>query len=273
MGHAGTLDPGATGVLLVLVGRTTRLAQFLLGEEKEYRGTMMLGVTTDTQDGEGRVVGRADATFLRRSDVEAALSHFVGTMEQVPPMVSAIKRNGTPLYVLARQGIVVDREPRTIVVRTFRLTRFEPPLAEFDVTCSSGTYVRTLVADVGATLGCGAHLSRLARVRVGRFGIEEAVSLGDVEAHGTNLGALGHSMLETLAPAPMLAATPEEARALSVGGAIRVASERLPGDASRLVRITSDGVGLLAVGETVREPAGGEQELLVRPIRVFTQGR
>jgi len=272
VGHAGTLDPSATGVLVVLVGRTTRLAHFLFGEEKEYRGSMLLGVRTDTDDREGRVVERADASFVRRADVEAVFARFVGTIQQIPPMVSAIKRNGTPLYVLARKGIVVDREPRKVVVKRLRLGRFEPPRAEFDIVCSSGTYVRTLAADVGAALGCGAHLASLARVRVGRFRIEDAVSLEEVEARRADLGALGCSMLEALAPAPVLLATPDETRALSLGTAIVVGPERLPEELPNLVRVTPDGVLLLAVAEVVREGVGDRcAPVLLQPIRVFAQ--
>ena len=233
---------------------------------------MLLGVRTDTDDGEGRVIERADVSSVRRADVEAVFATFVGAIEQVPPMVSAIKKNGTPLYVLARKGIVVDREPRSVMVERLRLGRFEPPLAEFDIVCSSGTYVRTLAADVGSALGCGAHLASLVRVRVGRFRIEDAVSLQEVESRRADLGTLGCSMLDVLAPAPVLVATPDETRALSLGTAISVGRERLPEELPNLVRVTPDGVTLLAVAEVVREDAGDRcGPVILQPIRVFAQ--
>jgi len=269
VGHTGTLDPAATGVLIVLVGKATRLAQFFVDLDKEYRGRMTLGVETDTQDAEGAVVARRDASGVTRRDVERALEGFVGGIEQVPPMVSALKRGGTPLYVLARRGEVVEREARAVRVDRFRMLSFEPPEVEFELACSRGTYVRTLAADVGGRLGCGAHLSALVRTRVGPFGVEQALSLEEVGAARVSLPGL--SMFEALPFMPDVRVSGREAEALSTGAAIELAVERL-GSAGRggelgdagvgtagagHVRLSLDGVELLGVGRVVGTGGAG----------------
>jgi len=196
VGHTGTLDPAATGVLIVLVGKATRLAQFFVDEEKEYRGSIVLGVTTDSQDSEGEVLERRDASGVQWADVERSFRGFVGTGEQVPPMVSALKRDGTPLYALARKGIVVEREPRTIHISRLDPLSMSSGEIEFEVVCSRGTYVRTLAADIGEALGCGAHLGRLTRTRIGSFGIGDALSLESVMQVRRRLDSIGLSMFE-----------------------------------------------------------------------------
>lgn len=271
VGHAGTLDPAATGVLVVLLGRATRLAHFLLAADKEYRGRLVLGAATDTQDSEGSVIAREDYSRVTRPDVEAALSSFEGAIEQVPPMASAVKHNGRPLYVLARKGIVVDRHPRRVTVGRFRLLEFDPPDVCFEVACSKGTYVRTLAADVGASLGCGAHLGELTRTRVGPFSITDACALEDVERSGRAVGQLGFSMFEALPDFPELHVSSTERATLSVGGSISVEQERTPGHRTGLLRLTSDGSDLLAIGRIAESVSGVDSSaLIVRPIRVFT---
>jgi tRNA pseudouridine55 synthase len=269
VGHAGTLDPAATGVLVVLLGRATRLAHFLLTVDKEYRGRLVLGAATDTQDSEGVVTVRADCSDVTRADVEAAFSSFEGTIEQVPPMASAVKRDGKPLYVLARQGVVVDRDPRSVTVRRFELLEFDPPNVRFEVACSKGTYVRTLAADVGTSLGCGAHLGELRRTRVGPFSIEDAHALEDIERSGRGIGELGCSMFGALPELPCLRVKGGEQETLSNGGPISVESCRIPDGVADLVRVTSDGVELLAIGKVDEPKARGASEIVVRPIRVF----
>ncbi len=266
VGHTGTLDPGATGVLVVLVGKATRLAHFFVDDVKEYRGHMILGVTTDTQDADGKVLETRDPGGVTRSAVERALAGFVGTIKQVPPMVSAIKHEGTPLYVLARKGIVIERQARTINIERLDLLGFEPPAVEFGVVCSSGTYVRTLAADVGEVLGCGAHLGQLNRTRVGPFDIGQALPLGQVERAGRDVESLGVSMLDALPDFPILRIDEDEEETISTGGSVEVDAERLPGPGEgEFVRITSDGVELAAVGR--RE--AGEGNVVVKPVRVF----
>jgi len=177
VGHTGTLDPMATGVLPVAVGEGTRVIPFLHEEFKSYRASIRFGVSTDTQDAEGEVTARGDASHLVLEQVEAAIAGLSGDIDQLPPMYSALKRDGTPLYKLARKGEVVERTPRRITVHRWQLERFEDQTLECVIDCSRGTYIRTLAHDLGALLGCGAHLAALRRLRSGPFVIEQAISL------------------------------------------------------------------------------------------------
>ncbi|MFL5798545.1 MAG: tRNA pseudouridine(55) synthase TruB [Actinomycetota bacterium] len=183
VGHAGTLDPMATGLLVVGVGRATRLLRYLSGLDKTYEGTGRLGEETDTLDAEGTVVQTAPVTATR-GDVERAMTALTGDLEQRPPAYSAVKVGGVTMHRAARRGEPVEAAPRGIRVDAFELTSFDGRDFGFRVRCSSGTYVRVLVADVGATLGCGAHLVALRRTRVGPFSLDEAVPL---DALGTPL--------------------------------------------------------------------------------------
>ena len=183
VGHAGTLDPGATGVLVVGVGRATRLLRFVEDSEKEYATEAVFGVTTTTLDAQGDVIARKDASRLSEGDVRDVLSRFVGDIDQVPPMVSAIKVGGEALYKKARRGEVVAREPRRVRVEELTLEGFEGgerARARFHVRCSKGTYIRSLVADIGEALGVGAHVSALHRTRVGAFGDGDAIPVSAV---------------------------------------------------------------------------------------------
>jgi tRNA pseudouridine55 synthase len=177
VGHLGILDPIATGVLPLVINNATKLARFLEGERKEYMGTMKLGEETDTYDAEGSMINRGDFTSLTGGDIVSALDGFTGRIKQVPPMYSAVKLGGTPLYKLARKGIVVDRPPKEVEIYSIEVVKVEPPYVELYVKCSRGTYLRTLCHDAGRTLGCGAHLASLKRTRSGPFSIEESVSL------------------------------------------------------------------------------------------------
>ncbi|MFN2489932.1 MAG: tRNA pseudouridine(55) synthase TruB [Actinomycetota bacterium] len=185
VGHAGTLDPDATGVLVLGVGRATRLLSYVSASDKSYRAAAIFGTTTTTQDASGEVVQRRDASGLARADVEAALGSFVGDIEQIPPMVSAVKVGGERLYRKARRGEVVERAARRVTIHGVELVDFragQEPVATLEVHCSAGTYVRTLVFDLGETLRCGAHLAALRRLEAGGFSEAEAVALGDVGA-------------------------------------------------------------------------------------------
>jgi tRNA pseudouridine55 synthase len=181
VGHAGTLDPLATGVLLVCLGRATRVAEYLAGSSKHYRARVRLGVTTDTQDADGQVLLERPVE-LARAAVEAALAAFRGKIEQVPPMYSAVKHQGRALYKLAREGMEVERRPRTVEVFDLALTEWAPPELELAVRVSAGTYVRTLAHDLGERLGCGAHLTALRREASGVFTLAEATPLAALEA-------------------------------------------------------------------------------------------
>jgi tRNA pseudouridine55 synthase len=181
VGHAGTLDPMATGVLLVCLGQATRVAEYLMAGRKYYRATIVLGTSTDTYDAEGEIVASDGRTDFSRAEIEAALAHFVGRIEQVPPMYSAIKRDGQPLYKLARQGKTVEREPRLVEIDEIRLLDWTSPSLIVEVICSPGTYMRSLADDLGQHLGGGAYLATLVRLGSGRFTLEEAVSLERLE--------------------------------------------------------------------------------------------
>lgn len=177
IGHAGTLDPMATGLLIILVGKATKLSQYLTSLDKTYSGTITLGVATNTQDADGEVAVTKPVPELSQAQVEEALRSFVGDQYQTPPMFSAVKINGQRLYKLARKGLEVEREPRFVRVSRYEITRFELPQIGFSLDCSKGTYVRTLASDLGDKLGCGAHLSSLRRDASDRFSVKDAVGL------------------------------------------------------------------------------------------------
>lgn len=182
IGHAGTLDPMATGLLIMLVGKATSASQFLISLDKEYTGTIRLGVSTNSQDAEGEVVETRPVPLLTEAQVNAAIATFLGDQYQTPPMFSAIKIDGVPLYKSARKGEEVEREPRFIRVMSWELTRFAPPELDFRLRCSKGTYVRTLAHDLGNKLGCGGHLSALRRTATHTFRVEQALTIDQFEA-------------------------------------------------------------------------------------------
>jgi tRNA pseudouridine55 synthase len=181
VGHAGTLDPMATGLLLVAIGEATRIVEFLMEGEKTYRATLKFGEATDTQDAEGRVVAISDRTHFTRAEIEKVFTTFLGSQEQIPPMFSALKKNGVALHRLARKGVEIERQPRRIYIRSLRILAVDLPFVSFEVVCSKGTYVRTLCHDIGMKFGSLAHLTALRRIRSGAFRIEEAVSLEALE--------------------------------------------------------------------------------------------
>ena len=270
IGHAGTLDPTATGVILALVGRATRIASFLMELEKEYRGDLVLGTTTDTQDAAGNVLTRSDASGVTREALEDAFERFSGEIEQVPPMVSALKRGGKPLYELARKGIEVEREPRAVTIHRLALLAYDPPRVEFDVVCSKGTYVRTLAADIGESLGCGAHLGELRRLRVGPFGVDRALPLAELEKLGRGANEAGLSMFEALEGLPAVELDERELDTISTGGAITLEPERLAGSVEPHVRLAR-GDELVAVGKRAGSSGDDDPRIVVRPVRVFTE--
>jgi tRNA pseudouridine55 synthase len=182
IGHCGTLDPMATGLLMLVIGRATKIQDLLMSEDKEYVGTLTLGAETSTQDAEGEVVREQEVGDYSDDEVKAAFEKFTGEFEQIPPMVSAIKKDGVPLYKLARKGQEVKRDPRPVYVTGYTINRIALPEVDFTVNCSKGFYVRTYAHDIGRILGCGAHLSALRRTRSGRFNLERAISIADLKA-------------------------------------------------------------------------------------------
>ena len=181
VGHCGTLDPLATGLLLLTLGRGTKIQDLLMSEDKEYAGTLTLGASTDTQDRAGKIIEERPVPPLDEETVRAAFDKFRGDFNQMPPMVSAIKQGGVPLYKLARQGKVVEREPRLVHVYRYTIKRIAPPEIDFSVNCSKGFYVRTYAHDIGDTLGCGAHLKNLRRTRSGRFPVDGAITVQELQ--------------------------------------------------------------------------------------------
>ena len=182
IGHAGTLDPMATGLLIILVGKATRVSQYLISLDKEYEGTVEFGKVTDTQDVDGEVMETRPVPPLTEVEIKAAIAGFLGDQYQMPPMYSAIKINGVPLYKSARKGEEIVREPRFIRVMNWELTRLALPQFDFKLRCTKGTYVRSLAHDLGQKLGCGAHLAALRRTATEKFNVADALTLEQIQA-------------------------------------------------------------------------------------------
>jgi len=182
VGHCGTLDPLATGLLILTLGRGTKIQDLLMSEDKEYAGTLKLGEVTDSQDADGRITASSPVPEFSKEQMDAAFAKFHGDFYQTPPMVSAIKKDGVPLYKLARQGKEVERAPRFVHVYAHEILGVRPPDVDFRVLCSKGFYVRTYAHEIGAELGCGAHLKSLRRTKSGRFSVEGAVTVAELKA-------------------------------------------------------------------------------------------
>ena len=180
VGHCGTLDPNATGLLIIVLGRGTKLSERLMGDDKVYEGTVKFGESTDSYDSDGELTGSLPLLPMTLEELNEAAAKFIGDQMQVPPMVSAIKKDGVPLYKLARQGIEVEREPRLIHIYNFRFTDYTEPLGQFRLACTKGTYVRSVAHDLGQNLGCGAHLTTLRRSASGKFDVADALPLAEV---------------------------------------------------------------------------------------------
>lgn len=246
VGHTGTLDPLATGVLVLCTGKATRIAQYLEAGEKEYDAVFQLGVTTDTLDAEGRILEKRTYTAPERALVVRALQSFTGEIMQRPPAYSAIKVGGVPSYKLARQGKAEPHKPRPVTIHAIELTAFEDPLVSISVRCSKGVYIRTLCADLGEVLGTGAHLTGLVRTRSGRFRIETAITLeqlAEMSAQGRGGQALV-SIDEALADFPAVAVGETDALRICQGN--RIAWQG--GDTTGLLRIRDAGGKLVALG-------------------------
>lgn len=177
VGHCGTLDPNATGLLIIVLGRGTKLSEKLMGDDKVYEGTIKFGATTDSYDIDGEILETKPVPPLTLDHLNTLAGAFIGDIMQMPPMVSAIKKNGVPLYKLARKGVEVEREPRLIHIYNFRFTSYAEPLGEFRLACTKGTYVRSVAHELGQKIGCGAHLSTLRRSASGKFDVTEATPL------------------------------------------------------------------------------------------------
>ena len=245
-GHTGTLDPMATGLLPLTFGEATKFSQMLLDADKEYEATVRLGLETDTGDAEGAVIASSDIPpALTREGILAALTRFTGEIEQIPPIYSALKRDGKPLYEYARAGIEVEIEPRRITIHSLQLLDWSGESFRIRVACSKGTYIRSLAIDLGRALGCGAHLSGLRRTGIGPFKVEDAVSLTQLEAVAPEARdgylAPGDTLVRHLPPVELDA---EDSHALLQGRVIGV--DRAVGG---LVRVYGASGRFLGLGE------------------------
>ncbi len=180
IGHTGTLDPLATGLMVLCVGQATKFSQFLLVKDKSYRVSIKLGVATDTFDAEGLVTSKKAVNHVTRELIEASLTNFQGEIEQIPPMYSAIKKNGVPLYKMARRGVKVDLEPRKVRIYEIKMLGFDGKFLDLKVCCSKGTYIRTIAADLGDVLGCGAHVAELRRLSVGTYDEKDMLAFDEL---------------------------------------------------------------------------------------------
>ena len=180
VGHCGTLDPNATGLLIIVLGRGTKLSEKLMSSDKVYEGAIKFGETTDSYDADGKMIESKPVPPLTLEQLNEAAAAFVGDQMQVPPMVSAIKKDGVPLYKLARKGIEVEREPRLIHIFNFRFSDYHEPVGQFRIACTKGTYIRSIAHELGQKIGCGAYLAALRRTASGKFDVANAMPLGDV---------------------------------------------------------------------------------------------
>ncbi|MCD6187288.1 MAG: tRNA pseudouridine(55) synthase TruB, partial [Desulfuromusa sp.] len=216
VGHGGTLDPLATGVLPVAIGDGTKILQFLLAEDKSYRATFKLGITTDTFDSEGQILLERPVPEFTSADLENVCAEFRGQIEQLPPMFSALKKNGVPLYKLARQGKTVERDLRPVLISRLDVVECGPQLVTIEVDCSKGTYIRTLISDIGEQLGCGAHLTALRRLQSGEFSIDECLTLEELQQL-ENPSSVLYSLDEALRNYPAVQLDAAAAAALKFG--------------------------------------------------------
>ena len=239
-GHTGTLDPFATGLLPLCFGEATKFSQDLLEADKTYEATVHLGIMTTTGDTEGEVIEQREVD-VTREQIEAALARFRGPIFQVPPMYSALKRDGKALYEYAREGITLEREARPVTIHGLSLIDYTAPHLKILVTCSKGTYVRVLGEDIGAALGCGAHLNALRRVQVGALSIENMITLEDLQAHPDPLSLLA-PVDALLSSFPSVELTPELAKRFLNGQRLALGKESLmvPAELGR-VRVYHEG--------------------------------
>lgn len=259
-GHTGTLDPMATGLLPLCFGEATKFSGELLGAGKRYEATIRLGIVTDTADAEGQAL-LTRPVAVTSVQAEAALARFRGEIEQVPPMYSALKRDGRPLYEYARRGIELERAPRRVTIHVLELLRLEGGFLDIAVDCSKGTYVRTLAQDIGEFLGCGGHLTALRRTRIGSLRLDDAVTLAALEALTPECRISTLQPPDTLLAAlPRLEVDEAAARCLTHGQAVRAGQ----GSAGRLRLYGPDG-RFLGLGQT-----GGES--VVAPLRMIAGG-
>jgi tRNA pseudouridine55 synthase len=256
IGHAGTLDPMATGVLILCVGPATRLSEYVMGHPKTYQATLHFGITTDTYDAEGQII-QTETWRIEQAQLEAVLPRFTGDIEQIPPMYSAIKQGGKKLYELARKGQIVERSPRPVTIYRLQLTRWYWPYVDVEVICSPGTYIRSLAHDIGQAVGTGAHLSRLHRIASGVFTLANAVTwpeLAESAESGNWLNHL-HSVDFALSDIPRLDLNTEAVKIITHGGTVPRLLGQEAGPQPELVRAYDpDGTFIALLEATSHQP-------------------
>lgn len=279
VGHTGTLDPQATGVLPICVGNATKIARFLTAADKDYLITMRLGVQTDTMDAEGKILAENTEIPQDREKVEAVLAQFRGQIQQIPPLFSAKKHQGERLYRLARRGEVVERGPITVKVYELELISFDPPLVRLRVFCSKGTYARALCDDIGKALGCGGHLHSLVRLKAGQFRLEEAITLSRLQEIQEQ-GKLTEVLLpieQALDHLPAVRVLPDSSRSVLHGASIALQDVvNLPSGLSEgsTVRVLGLRKKLLSLAELTVNTDGiqnlNPRQIILRPVKVFS---
>ena len=280
VGHTGTLDPDATGVLVICLGKATKIIQFLEDVDKCYEGTITLGIMTDTLDASGNVINIADTSDINLEQIKQVCETFVGEIEQIPPMVSALKVNGKRLYNIARQGKTIDRKPRRVQIYEFEVKELyynkEPKFglqnsfAKFDfrVRCSKGTYIRALAEDVGNAIGCGAHLSRLVRTQSGIFNIKDSLSLEKIQSSPQYAISAMYTIDEVLSFMPKITIGNHDIMRF-INGAIVDLSNKLvhePTQTGNFVRTYDSSDKLLGIGKLI---ITDERSVIIKPIKML----
>jgi tRNA pseudouridine55 synthase len=248
-GHAGTLDPEATGVLPVCLGKGTRVVEFMMDAHKVYRADIELGVSTDTYDGEGKITARGDASSVTQDIIDQALEGFRGDILQVPPMYSALKHQGQPLYALARAGTTIERESRPVTIYRLNLIAWQSPLVTLEIECSKGTYIRSLANDLGERLGCGAYMKTLVRTGYGVFSIENAVTLTQLEeaAGRGGLTQYLHPIDSVLGHLPVVTVDTPGEEAIKTGSPPIIDTDNIPAAENKYCRAYSADGRFLAI--------------------------
>jgi len=274
-GHAGTLDPSASGVLLVCVGQATKIVEFLIGMKKHYQGEMTLGISTDTQDSEGEIIKKREVKDnINENIIEDVFHKYEGTIDQIPPMFSANHYKGQRLYHLARKGIEVKRNPKKVKIYQLNLVNFSKsinPIIKFEVICSKGTYIRTLCNDIGNDLECGAHMSNLIRKKVGNFSIEDSLSLEKLKKDKSLGKRCLISIDSALEDLNKITVKNVAAKTILNGGII--SSEQvieipiiLKTESNMFVKIFDTEGNLLSIGTSITEDEG---KIFFKPVKVF----
>jgi tRNA pseudouridine55 synthase len=272
VGHSGTLDSAATGLMVILIGAGTRTLDYLDESRKHYTMTAVLGEETDSGDKEGQVTRTADASGITIAQIEEVLCRYRGVLDQIPPHFSAIKKEGVPLYKLARKGVFPELAPRRVELFSLELQSWQPPFLEMDMTCSRGTYARAVVRDIGNDLGVGGRLERLRRTASGPFRVEQALTVHEIVEGGARI-ITEHliSLADALSHIPEMKVLPAETRKLMRGNSVSVARSRLPVSATEettstgmLKVVSADGNLLILV-----RPSPRDSDIGLRPVKVF----